>query len=338
MDIDAPLPLLGGLSPAQFMRRHWEKKPLLVRQAWPGIRPPVTRAQAFALASSDDVESRLVVRSGGGWQVKHGPLPRRALPPVAQPEWTLLVQGQLGEATRSLSTVVDLAIETVQPSLASTALHQLAATARILGEYDQSQALNERSVALNREVMGTASTLASLWPRIASALLSLNSGKVDEAEGRLQRVLTSLGDGSNFSNYRNSANIGMGLVALARGDLDRGEALIVDALDDPANLYPYMRVQAWLGLARIARLRKDDARADKLLRTALHFAGYRSLLEEYIETVLEIARQQPSGAPVNRLIDDLIDYIRPIHFTAAIARLEAARLLSSPPQPQPTAA
>ena len=93
MDIDAPLPLLGGLSPAQFMRRHWEKKPLLVRQAWPGIRPPVTRAQAFALASSDDVESRLVVRSGGGWQVKHGPLPRRALPPVAQPEWTLLVQG-----------------------------------------------------------------------------------------------------------------------------------------------------------------------------------------------------------------------------------------------------
>ena len=93
MDVHARMPLLGGLSPAQFMRRHWEKKPLLVRQAWPGIQPPVTRAQVFQLAGSEDVESRLVVRSGGGWQVRQGPLPRRALPPVAQPQWTLLVQG-----------------------------------------------------------------------------------------------------------------------------------------------------------------------------------------------------------------------------------------------------
>ena len=93
MDVHAKTPLLGGLTPAQFMRRHWEKKPLLVRQAWPGVQPPVTRAQAFQLAGSEDVESRLVVRRGGGWQVRHGPLPRRALPPVAQPNWTLLVQG-----------------------------------------------------------------------------------------------------------------------------------------------------------------------------------------------------------------------------------------------------
>lgn len=256
--------------------------------------------------------------------------PVHAVLPLFDYGWTLLVQGQLGEATQSLATVVDLAIETVQPSLASTALHQLAATARILGEYDQSQALNERSVALNREVMGTASTLASLWPRIASALLSLDAGNVDEAEGRLQRVLVSLGEGNNYSNYRNSANIGMGLVALARGDCDRAEELLVDALADPTNLYPYMRVRGWHGLARIARQRTDDAHADDLLRMALRFSGRRSLLEEYIETVLEIARQRPHGAPTERLIDDLIAYIRPIHFTAAIARLEAVRAVPEP--------
>lgn len=107
MDVHAKTPLLGGLSPAQFMRRHWEKKPLLVRQAWPGVQAPVTRAQAFQLAGSDDVESRLVVRSGGGWQVRQGPLPRRALPPVAQPQWTLLVQG--------LDLHVDAARELLQP-------------------------------------------------------------------------------------------------------------------------------------------------------------------------------------------------------------------------------
>lgn len=93
MDVHAPTTLLGGLTPQGFMQRHWGKKPLLVRQAWPGLVPPVTRQQLFALAADGDVESRLVARDGGGWQVRHGPLPRRALPPLARPRWTLLVQG-----------------------------------------------------------------------------------------------------------------------------------------------------------------------------------------------------------------------------------------------------
>jgi 50S ribosomal protein L16 3-hydroxylase len=93
MPVDDPAPLLGGLSPAAFMRRHWQKKPLLVRQALPGVTPPLARAALFALASRDDVESRLVVRQGERWTLRHGPLPRRALPPLAQRGWTLLVQG-----------------------------------------------------------------------------------------------------------------------------------------------------------------------------------------------------------------------------------------------------
>jgi len=80
MDVNAPLALLGGLSPAAFMRRHWQRRPLLVRQAWPGVVPPLSRAALFDLAGRDDVESRLVVRRGADWSVRHGPLPRRALP------------------------------------------------------------------------------------------------------------------------------------------------------------------------------------------------------------------------------------------------------------------
>jgi 50S ribosomal protein L16 3-hydroxylase len=93
MDVNTPLPLLGGLSAQQFMRRHWQKKPLLVRQAWPGVQPPVTRAQAFALAAHEDMESRLVVQRQGQWTLKRGPLSRRSLPPLSQPGWTLLLQG-----------------------------------------------------------------------------------------------------------------------------------------------------------------------------------------------------------------------------------------------------
>jgi 50S ribosomal protein L16 3-hydroxylase len=93
MDITLPKPLLGGLSPQTFMRRHWQKKPLLIRQAIPGVQPPLSRAEMFAMAERDDVDSRLIVNKHNKWSLKHGPLTRRQLPPLAQPAWTLLVQG-----------------------------------------------------------------------------------------------------------------------------------------------------------------------------------------------------------------------------------------------------
>jgi 50S ribosomal protein L16 3-hydroxylase len=93
MDTTQPTALLGGLSPAAFMRRHWQKKPLLIRQAVPGVVPPADRAALVALAQRDDVESRLVVRDGARWTLRRGPLPRRAMPPFARKNWTVLVQG-----------------------------------------------------------------------------------------------------------------------------------------------------------------------------------------------------------------------------------------------------
>ena len=75
------------------MRRHWQKKPLVVHGAMPGVQP-LARAQLFALAADDNVESRLVARRGhAGWTLRHGPVARAALPPLKRPNWTLLVQG-----------------------------------------------------------------------------------------------------------------------------------------------------------------------------------------------------------------------------------------------------
>jgi 50S ribosomal protein L16 3-hydroxylase len=88
------LPLLAGLTPREFMKRHWQRRPLLVRGAIPDFRPPVTRTELFALAARDEVESR-VVRHGarGQWSLAHGPFKRGALPPLERNRWTLLVQG-----------------------------------------------------------------------------------------------------------------------------------------------------------------------------------------------------------------------------------------------------
>lgn len=94
MDINTPLTLLGGLTASQFMRKHWHKKPLLVRQAIPGFKAPIPRARLLAMAGEDGVESRLIQQLGGDeWKLSHGPLSRRSLPALTQPGWSVLVQG-----------------------------------------------------------------------------------------------------------------------------------------------------------------------------------------------------------------------------------------------------
>jgi len=84
---------LGGLSPGAFLRRHWQKRARLVRRAMPGFTGPFSRDDLFALACRDDVESRLVVRSGARWSADHGPFTQRALCSLPSRAWTLLVQG-----------------------------------------------------------------------------------------------------------------------------------------------------------------------------------------------------------------------------------------------------
>ncbi|WP_422013938.1 JmjC domain-containing protein [Roseateles sp.] len=91
MQTALPTPLLAGLSPAQFMRKHWQKKPLLVRQAFDPVAPPASLKDLAALAARDDVESRLVTAFDGDWQLRQGPIAR--LPAMSKPGWTLLVQG-----------------------------------------------------------------------------------------------------------------------------------------------------------------------------------------------------------------------------------------------------
>ena len=97
MNVSEPQSLLGGLSAQTFMQRHWHKKPLVIRQAIPGFVPPLDRGDLLAMAADPDVESRLVVQpSAEGtsvWKFRQGPFARKALPPLKQPGWTLLVQG-----------------------------------------------------------------------------------------------------------------------------------------------------------------------------------------------------------------------------------------------------
>ncbi len=103
MNTHTPLTLLGGLSATEFMRDYWQRKPLLVRQAFPNFKPLLSRSQLFELAQNENVESRLVLGQDSAareWQLKRGPFKKRDFPKLSERDWTLLVQGVDGQDER----------------------------------------------------------------------------------------------------------------------------------------------------------------------------------------------------------------------------------------------
>ena len=77
---------------ASFMKRHWQREPLLVRGAFPRFVDPLSPREVLACAGSADVQSRLVRRRGARWSLEHGPFPPAKLRALPRRDWTVLVQ------------------------------------------------------------------------------------------------------------------------------------------------------------------------------------------------------------------------------------------------------
>ncbi|CAM3930434.1 cupin domain-containing protein [Pseudomonas wadenswilerensis] len=93
MNPDTPLQLLGGLTAREFMRDYWQKKPLLVRQAFPDFESPIDADELAGLALEEEVESRLVIEHGERpWELRRGPFEEDAFSTLPERDWTLLVQ------------------------------------------------------------------------------------------------------------------------------------------------------------------------------------------------------------------------------------------------------
>ncbi|MFW1676348.1 JmjC domain-containing protein [Pontibacter sp. JAM-7] len=89
-----PLTHLGDMPVATFLRDYWQKKPLLIRNAFPNFEPPVSADELAGLAMEEGVESRLISQSNDGkhWQLQHGPFSEEELTELPPSDWTLLVQ------------------------------------------------------------------------------------------------------------------------------------------------------------------------------------------------------------------------------------------------------
>ncbi|MBN8714255.1 MAG: cupin domain-containing protein [Xanthomonadales bacterium] len=83
-----------GMRPAQFLRDYWQKRPLLVRQAFPSFDPPLQPEDLAGLACGDGVLARLVTHDEkrDHWQVHNGPLGEDDFARTGNANWTLLVQ------------------------------------------------------------------------------------------------------------------------------------------------------------------------------------------------------------------------------------------------------
>jgi 50S ribosomal protein L16 3-hydroxylase len=83
---------LIALDAAAFMRRHWQRDPLLVRGALPGFRDPLSPREVLALARSPHAMSRLVRQRGASWSLEHGPFTAARFKQLPRRGWTVLVQ------------------------------------------------------------------------------------------------------------------------------------------------------------------------------------------------------------------------------------------------------
>ncbi|HYQ49732.1 cupin domain-containing protein [Pseudomonas sp. P39-UII1] len=93
MNPDTPLQLLGGISAREFMRDYWQKKPLLVRQAFPDFESPIDPDELAGLALEEEVESRIVLEHGAHpWELRRGPFNDDTFAELPEKDWTLLVQ------------------------------------------------------------------------------------------------------------------------------------------------------------------------------------------------------------------------------------------------------
>jgi len=83
-----------GMAPATFLRDYWQKRPLLIRNAFADFQTPVMPDDLAGLACEDGVLARLIEHDRGsdGWRVRTGPFAEDIFPALPEHDWTLLVQ------------------------------------------------------------------------------------------------------------------------------------------------------------------------------------------------------------------------------------------------------
>ncbi len=101
------LTMLGDITLDTFLKDYWQKKPVLIRQAFPDFISPLSGEELAGLALEDWVESRLVVEHGKTpWELRTGPFTEKDFAQLPESHWTLLVQA-VDQIAPEVSEILD---------------------------------------------------------------------------------------------------------------------------------------------------------------------------------------------------------------------------------------
>ncbi len=97
----------GELTPEQFLKEYWQKKPLLIKGAFKDFTDPIDANELAGLAMESEIESRIIANQNNQWQVEQGPFD--SFDKFGEQNWTLLVQAvnNWSRDTQALLTAVD---------------------------------------------------------------------------------------------------------------------------------------------------------------------------------------------------------------------------------------
>ncbi|MDF7670012.1 cupin domain-containing protein [Orbaceae bacterium ESL0721] len=73
-----------------FLANYWQKKPVILRKAFPDFIDPITPEELAGLAMEEELDSRIVTNKNGVWDAKFGPF--TSYDKLGDSNWSLLVQ------------------------------------------------------------------------------------------------------------------------------------------------------------------------------------------------------------------------------------------------------
>ena len=87
--------MIQNINIDDFLQHYWQKRPLLIRSAFPHYQSPLSAEELAGLACEDFVESRIILeqKKTPKWILENGPFLEERFSQLPKSHWTLLIQG-----------------------------------------------------------------------------------------------------------------------------------------------------------------------------------------------------------------------------------------------------
>ena len=202
--------------------------------------------------------------------------------------WTLTLQGQTAAAEETLDLAAKLAETYNQRGAQATAAHLTAQLWDMRGEYGQMTHALNRALALVADIPHLRWIV--IWGRIHRAYVDVRWNRLDRAAERFRQLDAELSGHTALRSHWLSVRVGLGLLAMFRGETTAAAQYFDTARENLQNLYASNYVALYVSLARLYRHRGEFDAAERAVVQAMAFAAERGMLADYISALVEASR------------------------------------------------